>query len=55
VRVWETQTGQEALVLKGHTDDVECVIWSPDGKRLASASMDKTVRIWEGEMGKESP
>ena len=37
VKVWDAQTGQELLTLKGHTGIVNSVAFSPDGKRLASA------------------
>jgi len=29
-----------------HTDEVNCIRWSPHGKVLASCSDDKTVRLW---------
>ncbi len=35
----------------GHSDAVSGVAWSPDGKRIASASSDGTVQVWNAANG----
>lgn len=38
--------------LAGHKGTVHCITLSPDGKSIASAGADKSIRIWETESGK---
>jgi WD40 repeat protein/tRNA A-37 threonylcarbamoyl transferase component Bud32 len=51
VKVWDAVTGRDLLTLKGHTHPVWHVCFSPDGKRLASASWDQTVKVWDAVTG----
>jgi RNA polymerase sigma factor (sigma-70 family) len=42
-----------AHVLAGHGERVTWVSFAPDGRRAISSSLDRTVRLWEVETGKE--
>ncbi|MEH2233730.1 MAG: hypothetical protein V7K71_29520, partial [Nostoc sp.] len=46
-------TGKEITTLSGHSASVYSVVFSPDGKTLASASADNTIKLWNRDMGKE--
>jgi WD40 repeat protein len=47
VRIWDAQSGKEITVLKGHTAPVVGATFSGDGKRVVTASLDGTARIWD--------
>lgn len=46
ITIWTTQTGEEVQRLVGHGSDIISVRWSRDGNYLASASLDRTLRLW---------
>lgn len=51
VRVWDVDTGEQLVVLEGHTDTVLGVAYSPDGMHIASGSNDGTIRVWDAGTG----
>jgi WD40 repeat protein len=53
VRIWSASTGQTTLILKAHDLGIpwQGVAFSPDGTRLATASYDRTVKIWDATTG----
>ncbi len=46
-------TSRVRMTLRGHTGYVYDATFSPDGKRIATVSQDKTAKIWEAATGKE--
>ena len=55
LKLWDAATGPELATLKGHTALVNCACFSPDGKRLASASGDRTVKLWDVATNQDLP
>ena len=53
LKIWDIKTGKELLTLAGHTGAVAAVAFSPDGKRIATGSYDRTAKVWDAETGKE--
>jgi WD40 repeat protein len=47
------RTAEPRAALKGHTDFIRRVVWSKDGSWLATASQDRSVRLWSAGDQKE--
>ncbi len=54
LKIWNSETGEELLVLKGHSTSTSACCYSPDGKQVLSAGVrDQQMKIWNAETGEE--
>jgi WD40 repeat protein len=57
IQLWEVATGQLRHSLRGHRGRIFTLVFSADGKRLASGSEDTTALLWDltGQHAERSP
>ena len=46
IKLWNAFTGEFIKTLSGHTEGISDIAWAFDNELLASASDDKTIRLW---------
>jgi WD40 repeat protein len=47
IRLWDIKTRTSLAVLRGHEDEIYCLAFSSDGKKLISGAKDGSVRLWQ--------
>jgi len=51
VTIWDVDTGQSLMTLRGHNSYVRSAVFSPDGSLIVSTGDDRTSKIWDAEEG----
>lgn len=51
IKILDLNTGNYAHTLRGHTQQVASIAYSPCGKFIASGSFDQTIKIWDTNSG----
>jgi len=53
IHLWDPENSKKPIIrMTGHQQAINLLSFSPDGRLLASASFDKSLRIWDGVTGK---
>lgn len=52
-KIWDAETGEELLILDGHTVGLHSLEYSPDGLMIATSSdiPENSVRVWDAQSG----
>lgn len=45
--LWNWEVGKAEIALQGHSNSIEDISWSPNGKLLATSCKDKKLRIYD--------
>ncbi|HTU25276.1 MAG TPA: hypothetical protein VMF30_07765, partial [Pirellulales bacterium] len=53
INIWNATSGDEIRQMTGHQSDIWDLSFSPDGTRIASASMDRSARVWDVTTGQQ--
>jgi len=51
LRVWDVATGRVIQEMAGHTDSINAIDVTSDGKRAISVGLDRSVRVWTLDTG----
>lgn len=46
VQIWDATIKKNIYTYTGHRQPITSVAWSPNGRRLASSSLDSTIQVW---------
>lgn len=51
IRIWQIPEGRQVQELRGHTDRVDQIVFTPDGRSIAACYGDTKLRLWDAESG----